>query len=303
MVKLYLHLFIGFFFSLFVVGCSSARERHANDRRNLRTTDAEVEQELIIPDASNNEEGSCTSVEYQPIADPQPVSGLMELARVTSNQPQQVIQHIGYTVSYNPSWFIPNWVAYELTLSEVNGSVPRSNDFAPDPEITDPVMEYEYKGSGYDRGHMAPAADMKWSRQAMSESFYMSNMCPQNHNLNDKDWKYLEEHVRGLAQRFDNVYVCCGPIVTSTEHTIGSYHSIVVPQAFYKVLLRRKGDSWSAIGFRMENKSRSGKFPLSHFAMSVNELENVCGIDFFYSLSDHIEEEIESSYNLSDWNL
>lgn len=303
MVKLYLHLFICFFFSLCVSGCSSARERHANDRRSVHTTVAEIEREVNIPDLLNSEERSCASEDSQPITDPEPVSYLMELARVTSRQPQQVIQHIGYTVSYNPSWFIPNWVAYELTFSEVNGSAPRSNDFAPDPEISDPVMEYEYKGFGYDRGHMAPAADMKWSRQAMSESFYMSNMCPQNHNLNDKDWKYLEEHVRDLARKFDNIYVCCGPIVTSTDHTIGNYHSIVVPQAFFKVLLRRKGDSWSAIGFRMENKSRSGKFPLSHFAMSVNELEDLCGIDFFYSLPDDIEEEIESSYNLSDWNL
>ena len=117
-----------------------------------------------------------------------------ELPRVIKNQPEQVIQHLGYTVSYNPEWLVPNWVAYELTNFETGGEQERKNHFKPDPLVNgDPVVTSDYSNSGYDRGHMAPAADMKWSEQAMRESFYMTNMCPQLHNLNAGDWKDLEE--------------------------------------------------------------------------------------------------------------
>ena len=92
---------------------------------------------------------------------------------------EQIIKHTGYTVSYNEDWKIPNWVAYELTAAEVQGDEPRSNKFVPDPDVWgETATNFDYKGKGYDRGHMAPAADMKWSRKAMKESFYYSNILP-----------------------------------------------------------------------------------------------------------------------------
>jgi hypothetical protein len=116
-----------------------------------------------------------------------------ELARISDNRSQQIIEHLAYTVSYNPDWLIPNWVAYELTGDEVSGEQERSDHFAPDPLVEgDPVVTKDYSNSGYDRGHMAPAGDMKWSEQAMRESFYMTNICPQNHNNNAGDWKDLQ---------------------------------------------------------------------------------------------------------------
>lgn len=224
-----------------------------------------------------------------------------ELAQILDSRSQQIIEHLAYTVSYNLDWLIPNWVAYELTDHEVSGNQERSNHFAPDPLVHgDPVVTKDYSNSGYDRGHMAPAADMKWSEQAMRESFYMTNICPQNHNNNAGDWKDLEELGRDLAQRYKSIYICCGPIVTDASTTIGTNHKIVVPQSFYKVFLRRKSDgSWTSIGFVMPNAA--GNRPLMTYMHSVDEVEQLTGIDFFYNLSDSIEGIIEADYIISDW--
>lgn len=225
-----------------------------------------------------------------------------ELARLNNHQPEQVIEHLGYTVSYNPQWLVPNWVAYELTSSETNGVQERSNHFKPDPLVKgDPVVTSDYSKSGYDRGHMAPAADMKWSEHAMRESFYMTNICPQIHNLNAGDWKDLEELARDWAQKYGSIYIACGPIVEANYQTIGKNHSIAVPSAFYKVFLRQTRKGWASIGFIMPNKA--GNRPLMTYMFTVDEIEEQTGIDFFYNLPDSIEFQVENSYTISDWSL
>ena len=122
----------------------------------------------------------------------------VEIPAEISGRKEQIICHTGYTVSYNSDWKIPNWVAYELTKEEVGGAVERYDVFMPDPVVPsdESATTYDYKGTGWDRGHMAPAGDMKWSEQAMKESFYLSNICPQNKKLNSGIWKDLEEQVR-----------------------------------------------------------------------------------------------------------
>lgn len=119
--------------------------------------------------------------------------GLPELVRERNSQ---VIRHTGYTVSYNAETKIPNWVAWTLTPERFEETVSRYDKFLPDPEVAHPVTTEDYKRSGYDRGHLCPAADNKWDEQAMRESFYMTNVCPQDHNLNRGDWKELEEACR-----------------------------------------------------------------------------------------------------------
>ena len=225
----------------------------------------------------------------------------MEIPRLTISRSQQIIEHTGYTVSYNHDWRIPNWVAYELTDREVAGDQPRADKFLPDPLVYgDPVVTSDYTKSGYDRGHMAPAGDMKWSEQAMRESFYMTNICPQNRSNNAGDWKDLEELARDLAQRYKSIYICCGPIVTDSSQTIGTKRKIVIPQSFYKVFLRQKHDgSWTSIGFVMPNAP--GNRPLMTYMLSVDEVEQLTGIDFFYNLPDSVENIIEADYTISDW--
>lgn len=225
-----------------------------------------------------------------------------ELPQVVDRRPQQVIEHTGFALSYNPRWLIPNWVAYELTDRETQGEYPRENHFSPDPMVKGtPVQHGDYSHSGYDRGHMAPAGDMKWSAQAMRESFYTTNICPQNHNNNAGDWKDLEELARDLAQRYGSLYICCGPIVTDASVTIGR-RRIVVPQSFFKVFLRCKTDgTWTAIGFVMPNDA--GNRPLMTYMHTVDKVEQLTGIDFFYHLPDSVEAAVEADYTVSDWTI
>lgn len=191
------------------------------------------------------------------------------------------------------------WVAYELTDEEVVGQEERSGNFIPDPDVkawcatTD-----DYKHSGFDRGHMAPAADMKWSEQAMHESFYLSNICPQNHNLNAGDWKELEEQVRDWAIKNEKVYVVCGPIMKDDYETIGE-NRVAVPDSFYKVVLMYKDGKWRALGFVFANKA--GNKSLDTYAKSVDEVEKITKLNFFSALPDEIENEIEKNSSMEDF--
>ena len=226
----------------------------------------------------------------------------IEIPTITEERSDRVITHKGYTVSYNYDWKIPNWVAYELTDWEVQGEVPRYDRFKPDPMVPQgaTATTNDYKHSGYDRGHMAPAADMKWDEQVMKESFYLSNICPQNPNLNGGVWKDLEEQVRDLASQKGKIFVVCGPIVNDISNTIGE-NKVVVPQAFYKVLLQEENGEIHTIGFVYENVS--GRKPMSTYAMTVDEVEKLTNIDFFPSLPNKIENKVESEVDFSRWTI
>ena len=226
----------------------------------------------------------------------------VEIPAKINDRTERVIVHHGYTVSYNADWKIPNWVAYELTDVEVAGEEPRGKKFVPDPMVPkyESATTDDYKNSGWDRGHMAPAADMKWNPQAMKESFYLSNVCPQNHNLNAGAWKDLEEQVRDLAAQKGSIYVVCGPIVSADYQTIGA-NNVVVPSAFFKVLLQEENGKIYTIGFVYENVA--GRLPMSTYAMSVDEVEELTGIDFFPSLPDKIEKRVESEVDFTKWTV
>ena len=134
-----------------------------------------------------------------------------------------VVQHAGYTLCYNETHEQANWVAYELTATETVSIYERTDKFIEDPEIkTGSATAQDYAGYGYDRGHLAPAADMGWSAQSMVESFYYSNMSPQDPSFNRGIWKKCEELVRNWAVDFDKIYVATGPILTAGLSTIGS---------------------------------------------------------------------------------
>lgn len=226
----------------------------------------------------------------------------VELPQLTNNHSQQIIEHFAYTVSYNPTWNLPNWVAYSLTKEETSGPYEREKSFYPDPKVKgQPVIHKDYTHSGYDRGHMAPAADMKWSEQAMRESFYMTNICPQNQNLNRGDWNDLEELARDWARKYGEIYIVCGPLVSQDYRTIGQNKKIAIPDAFFKVFLRQTDTSWTAIGFVMPNQA--GNRPLMTYMMSIDEVEELSGIDFFYNLPDEIEEKIEHDLSVIEWTI
>lgn len=211
---------------------------------------------------------------------------------IADGRSNKVIEHLGYTVSYNVDYKIPNWVFYELTDKEVdNVEVERNNKFVPDPDLPrkESAVTDDYKGyreHKLHRGHMAPARDMVWNYDVMCQSFYLSNICPQNGSLNSGDWNDLEDYVRDLAQKYHSVYVVCGPIVTDDSYRIGA-NRVVVPQAFYKVLLYKVNNKWVSVGYVMKNKPSNQ--PLISYALTVNQVEEMVGIDFFVGIPELVE--------------
>lgn len=214
--------------------------------------------------------------------------------------PEQILKRTGYVASYNKTTLLPNWVAWHLTAERTEGSAKRSGvDFAEDTEVPEPrATDWDYYNSGYDRGHMCPAADNKWSKKAMEESFLFTNMCPQNGNLNRGDWNEMEMACRKWAKKYGDLYIVCGPILYKGKHKTIGKNKVVVPEAFFKVVLRT-GDNPQAIGFIYKNTS--GNRPKDSYVNTVDEVERITGIDFFSSLPDDVEKKVEAECDLGLW--
>ena len=212
-----------------------------------------------------------------------------------------IIWHIGYSLAYDENYKLAKWVAYELTLEETKGTFARNDKFKPDPLITkNSASLVDYKKSGYDRGHLAPAADMKWSLDAMKESFFLSNMCPQDKSFNRGIWKKLEEQVRDWAIENKSVYIATGPLLEQGLPTIGP-NKIPIPKAFYKVILDYTQPDIKAIGFVVPNQGSS--LPIASFALPIDSIEQLTHINFFEKLPDDIENRIEQSVCNQCWGL
>lgn len=228
----------------------------------------------------------------------------LEQPATLHNHPEQIVVHTGYRLSFNRETLCPNWVAWELTANETEGSVQRSNDFRPDEMLhyRYQVTTDDYKHSGYDRGHMCPSADMKWSSTAQSECFFMSNICPQTHALNAGGWEKVERACRRWAKREGKVYIVCGPIFNDSRKQlyIGKSVKIRVPNAFFKVVLSLKKGEEKAIGFYFTN--RDGKQNMGDATKTVDEIEKMTGMDFFPQLNDALERRVEAQNNLSLWH-
>lgn len=205
----------------------------------------------------------------------------------------------GFTVSFNRRNKTPDWVGWELLASEANGEEPRSDRFWQDYGLDECPSPNDYKRSGYDKGHLCPAADQKWSASAMSDCFVMSNMAPQDHALNAGAWKTLEEKERLWAMRDSAIVIVAGPIYSDSDNsTIGN--GVRVPSAFYKVLLAPYLDKPRAIGFVYPNMRAPGN--MADYAMSVDDVEKISGLDFFANLPDDIENEVEKYFDFKIWN-
>jgi endonuclease G len=222
----------------------------------------------------------------------------LEIPALQANE--YIIDHIGYSLVFNEKYKQAKWVAYELTVAETEKVAERSNAFKPDPTIPQLTNQArDYTGSGYDRGHLAPAADQSWSYQAMQESFYYSNMSPQLPGFNRGIWKNLEEQVRQWARDNEAMYIVTGPVLKDNLSTLGE-SSIAIPKYYYKVILDYKEPELKGIGFIMPNESSS--YPLQHFAVSIDSVENFTGIDFFPLLPNVDETTLEKNVCLSCWN-
>ena len=201
----------------------------------------------------------------------------------------EVIKHIEYSLSYNCKHEQANWISYKLERQEVLTSRQRTNDFRVDHtiECTSSTLS-DYKGSGYDRGHLSPAADNKETFDAMSESFLMSNISPMLPQFNRNYWLKLEKQVREWAIDRDEVYVVVGPILSDNLPTIGN--NVSIPKYFYKIVL--DPEPLEYVAYLMENTNKSQDF--NNCVVTIDSIETLTGIDFF---PDSGIEELESIVN------
>ena len=216
----------------------------------------------------------------------------LEIPAYTEASYKKHLIYEGYEVVLNENYRIPEWVAYELTDEEVSGTNPRSNHFRTDPNFNGlQADDNDYRNSGWDRGHMAPAMDMRWDKTAMKQCFYMTNMCPQDTKLNNDHWRVLEEKVHRWAKRDKRLMVYTGPIMGKTPKLIGkNKQDIAVPDAFFKVVYAP--DQGRAIAFIYPNTPCPGG--IKKYAVTVAEVERRTGLTFSSAIP-------KRPCNIDDW--
>lgn len=219
--------------------------------------------------------------------------------------PSQILKRYSYTTSYNKDTRNPNWVGWALTSDHTDGEYARKNhSFTEDADVPEPRATYAdiREGEcGYQRGHMCPAGDNKWAYEAQKDAFLMTNICPQNGNLNQHDWKYLEEECRTWAQKYGKIYIVAGPIFYGKDYQTVGENRVAVPDAFFKVILRTGSTATDtkAIGFIYTNQT--GHHKMDYYVRSVDEVEEATGYDFFPQLDDSIENVVEKTSDLKEW--
>jgi endonuclease G len=212
-----------------------------------------------------------------------------------------LVQHAQITLSYSQKHKQAEWVAYELSKNKLSAKkLSRSGfSFIPDPKIASiSALPSDYIGSGYDRGHLCPAADMAYDSIALLETFYMSNISPQSRAFNQGVWREIESKSRAWASTFGNILVITGPILSKPGLESIGKNKVTAPIGFFKVLFVQEHQQ--AIGFIVPNQ-RNEKDPLQ-YAFHVDYLEEITNIDFFPNLPLETQSTIESRLDLSFWN-
>jgi endonuclease G len=230
-----------------------------------------------------------------------------------SSTDYEVVKHSAFTLGYAEEHEQAAWVQHVVIPEVEFANVSRTNDFRPDSLVSTgsaveqdyflkeilPDGEMKYDGFGYDRGHLAPSADFRWSQKALSESYFYSNMSPQKPEFNRERWAELEAWVRTYVIDFkEPVFVVTGPVLKDGLATIGE-NKVSVPAQYYKIILDLTGDEKKAIAFLMPNDHCA--YPVSGYVTSVDEIENLTGLDFFSSLDDAEEGKLEAMNSMDGW--
>lgn len=215
---------------------------------------------------------------------------------------EEIIQHKFYTLNYNEEHEVANWVSYELDHKKIQNCVKRSNSFKADPLVsTGSAVASDYKGSGFDRGHLVPAGDMKFASEAMKETFFFSNMTPQPGPFNQGRWGQLEHLMRAWALKYKKIWIVTGPILNQNLPVIGKQNQISVPDEYYKVILRQNGSSYEGMAFLMHTDVPYKD--LKAYATTIDKVEDLSGFDFFQFLKDDVEEAVEKRADLANWDF
>ena len=213
----------------------------------------------------------------------------------------QIVHHKNYSLSYSESHEQAEWVAYELKASHLSSTNHKRPYFEIDKAVKTGAAHWRnYKQSGYDRGHLCPAGDRRFTKEAHDETFLTSNISPQEHQFNSGVWNRLEQKVRYWARKNDGVFVVTGGVLNNNLRTIGS-ENVAVPNQFYKVILDRTNGKTKVLAFLVDHKDSD--LPLYKFVVSVDKVESLTGIDFFSQLDDDIENQLEASSSYKNWSF
>ena len=268
---------------------SDSEESRKIDSSDISSLDGQEENSTLnenLPDYSNSGEYYYTNS--------------FDFAWPAYTQDDAIVEHQFYTLAYNEKTEQAKWIAYSLSSANLkNAQFKRKDNFKSDPDVsTESASPTDYAKSGYDRGHLAPAADFTWTKEGLDESFYMSNMSPQVPGFNRGIWKKLEEQVRTWAKENHKLYIVTGPVVQKRADKIGK-NKVSVPQYYYKVILDIQEPELKAIGFLMKNEKSSKD--IMAFAMSIDDLEEFTGLDFFPSIPDELEGKLEKAFDKGLW--
>ena len=213
----------------------------------------------------------------------------------------QIVHHKGYSLSYSEAYEQAEWVAYELQKSHLSKTNYKRPYFEIDESVETGAADWRnYKNSGFDRGHLCPAADRSYNQCIHDETFLTSNISPQEHEFNAGIWNTLEQKVRYWASKYNGVFVVTGGVLETGLKTIG-YEEVAVPNQFYKIILDNNNGNVKMIAFLLSHKNSNA--PLYSFVVSVDDIESLTGIDFFPNLDDSLENAIEASVSYKDWSF
>lgn len=286
--------------------CASARTKAKNTKKAKKTAKTKKSSPKVKTTKNKKSTKQTREIAAVPI-----ISALSttkttadkSLLTVTVPQGNQRVDYKAITVYFNRSLRIPSCVAYELTNTMVamadapTAEKRKSHKFNGDPNVAGSPDWGDYRKSGYTRGHMAPAMDMRWDHQAMSECFLMTNMCPQIEKLNNGSWRSLEESVHRWAKRDGSIWIYTGPIMSGSTRRIGPRNDIAVPGAFYKVLYAPRQQR--AIAFIYDNQSDGGG--MARHATTIADVERRTGITFFPRMAVASSRALKQQCDLDQW--
>lgn len=283
LVVLQKYKYISLVLLFFLQSCSMCSHTNQEERQECKNVSEEILNDSIV-----SQWASIADIGYPSIAD---------------SIPSEIYERICYSISYNDSTRQPNWVMWQLLGEHVMKRKEGVwHDYMEDPNIKEEnrATLADYYSSGYDRGHMCPGGDCNWSDEGRYETFFLSNMCPQNPNLNRGDWKEIEIACRQWAQKYGCVYIVCGPIfLKSQEHVRIGSNMIPVPEAFFKVIVCLDELSPKGIGFICRNTDGNRK--KDFYVNSIRQVERITGYKFFTCLNNAVREAVFDMDDINNW--
>jgi endonuclease G, mitochondrial len=247
-----------------VISCMSLVFLSCRNEVNTKNEFTEDKQEII---SNQNNKDSLYTIAYLP-----------------TSTTKQIVKHKYYTLSYNEKFEQAEWVAYELKKEYLKNGNYKRPYFIEDPKVTTGSADWRnYKKSGYDKGHLCPAGDMEFDRDAYNDTFYTSNISPQKHDFNSGIWNRIEQKTRYWAGKYAGIYVVTGGVLKDSDKKIGT-EEVSVPKYFYKIIFTKQGNKNKAIAFLVPNQDSDNS--IYDFVVSIETIEKMTGIDFFPNIKN-----------------